>query len=211
MFSTQSSFNPGPFGGKGDVSQVTAGPKTGFGLMSSDDGIAFYNKQQFTSVTPVWDFQNRMAADAQGQRRQALPVQCNLLRLGRVRPSPPFFVARAFRSYLATLTRSTPPSPRCPPKATASAWAIAGMIGMDQDAINQKVREGALPQFQQQIPQEALEEAQERIAGETAERNADLRAKGLIGNGTFAVQNTDFQITDLSLRSRPQGVLIGGR
>ena len=46
---------------KGYVSQVTAGPKTGFGLMTSDDGIAFYNKQQFTSVTPIWDFQNRIA------------------------------------------------------------------------------------------------------------------------------------------------------
>ena len=89
--------------------------------------------------------------------------------------------------------------------------AIAGLIGMDQESINQRVKEGALPEFQQQIPREALEEAQERIAGETAERNADLRAKGLVGNGAFAIQNTDFQLTDLLLRSRPQGVLVTGR
>ena len=62
----------GPVTRKGYVSQVTAGPKTGFGLMTSDDGIAFYNKQQLTSVTPVWDFQNRVASDAQGQRATKL-------------------------------------------------------------------------------------------------------------------------------------------
>ena len=62
----------GPVYRKGYVSQVTAGPKTGFGLLPSDDGIAFYNSQQFTSVTPVWDFQNRIAADPQGQRAAKL-------------------------------------------------------------------------------------------------------------------------------------------
>ena len=56
----------GPVQRKGYISQVTAGPKTGFGLMSSDDGIAFYNRQQLTSVTPVWDFQNRIESDPQG-------------------------------------------------------------------------------------------------------------------------------------------------
>ncbi len=57
---------------KGYVSQVTAGPKTGFGLLPSDDGIAFFNSQLFTSVTPVQDFQNQIASDAQGQRAAKL-------------------------------------------------------------------------------------------------------------------------------------------
>src|SRR5262249_22101213 len=33
----------GPIFFKGQLSYVTAGPKTGFGLLPSDDGIAFYN------------------------------------------------------------------------------------------------------------------------------------------------------------------------
>ena len=87
--------------------------------------------------------------------------------------------------------------------------AIAGMIGMDEDAINQRVYQGAIGEFRQQIPQEALEEATERIAVEAAQRNADLRSKGLVGDNTLAVR--DILVKDLSLRSRPDCVLVGGR
>ena len=62
----------GPVFRKGYWSQVTAGPKTGFGLLPSDDGIAFYNKQTLVSVTPITDFQNQIAADPQGQRAAKL-------------------------------------------------------------------------------------------------------------------------------------------
>ena len=78
---------------------------------------------------------------------------------------------------------------------------------MNQNKITQKVYEGAIGQFQQRIPQEAMEEAQERIAGEMAQRNADL-SRVLIGNNTAAIQ--DFLITGLSLRSRPEAVYVGG-
>ena len=80
---------------------------------------------------------------------------------------------------------------------------------MDQDKITQKVYEGALPKFQQQIPQEAAEEAQERIAVEEAQRNADLRSKYLIGNDTAAVR--DFLIRQLSMSSRPEAIFVRGR
>jgi hypothetical protein len=201
----------GPVSRKGYLSQVTAGPKTGFGLMASDDGIAFYNKQQFTSVTPVWDFQNRIAADEKGQRAAKL-YQFNAttfdwaeLTITTVLRSSGLQIAPSYTHAIDASITSVPT------EGHGLGRAIAGIVGMDQQGINQKVKEGALPEFQQQIPREALEEAQERIAGETADRNADLRAKGLIGNGTFAVQNTDFQLADLSLRSRPQGVLVAGR
>ena len=64
--------NTGPVYRKGYWSQVTAGPKTGFGLLPSDDGIAFYNKQTLVSVTPIFDFQNQIAADDQGRRAAKL-------------------------------------------------------------------------------------------------------------------------------------------
>ena len=79
---------------------------------------------------------------------------------------------------------------------------------MNKDAITERVKEGALPRLQQQIPVEAQEEALERIAKQTAERNADLRAKGLVGNDTVAVN--DILIKDLSLRSRPGRCFRGG-
>ncbi len=78
---------------------------------------------------------------------------------------------------------------------------------MNQNKITQKVYEGAIGTFRQRIPQEAQEEAQERIAGQQAERNAQL-AQYLIGNNMLAFQ--DFLISGLSLRSRPEAVYVGG-
>jgi len=198
----------GPVLRKGYISQVTAGPKTGFGLMTSDDGIAFYNRQQFTSVTPVWDFQNRIAADPQGQRAvklysfNATTVDNAELTITTVLRPSGLQIAPSYTHAIDAAITS------CPTEGHEMGRGIAALVGMDQDRINQKVYEGSIGQFRQQIPAEALEEAQERIARETIERNDDLRAKGLVGDDTLAVQ--DVLIKDLSLRSRPQAVLIGG-
>jgi hypothetical protein len=206
----------GPVERKGYISQVTAGPKTGFGLMTSDDGIAFYNKQQFTSVTPVWDFNNRMASDPRGQRAvklyqfNATTINWSELTITTVLRGSGLQIWPSYTHNIDASITSVPTQGR------DLGRAIAGLVGMDQDGINRKVYEGSIGRFRQEIPQEALEEAQERIAAETAERNADLRAKGLVGNDTLAIpdvskKNLDFLITSLSLRSRPEGVLVAGR
>ena len=57
----------GPIARDGYVSQVTAGPRTGFGLMSSPNGIAFYNKQLASTVTPITDFQQQLAQEKKGK------------------------------------------------------------------------------------------------------------------------------------------------
>src|SRR5436309_876656 len=51
---------------------VTAGPKTGFGLLPSNEGLAFYNSQMATSVTPIHDFHQQMAQDRQGRQAAKL-------------------------------------------------------------------------------------------------------------------------------------------
>jgi hypothetical protein len=198
----------GPVFRKGYWSQVTAGPKTGFGLLASDDGIAFFNKQTLVSVTPITDFQNQIAADAQGQRAaklyqfSATSYDWSELTITTVlRPSGLTITPASTHNIDAAIAS-------CPTQGNGLARGIAGLIGMNQSAINQRVKEGALPKLQQQIPAEAQEEALERIAQQTAERNADLRAKGLVGNNTVAVK--DVLIKDLSLRSRPDGVFVGG-
>ncbi len=68
----QNLVTSGPVYRKGYWSQVTAGPKTGFGLLPSDDGIAFYNSQLLTSATPITDFQNQIASDPQGRKAAKL-------------------------------------------------------------------------------------------------------------------------------------------
>ncbi len=68
----QNLVTSGPIFRKGYWSQVAAGPKTGFGLLPSDNGIAFYNSQMLTSTTPITDFQNQIAQDPQGRRAAKL-------------------------------------------------------------------------------------------------------------------------------------------
>jgi hypothetical protein len=198
----------GPVFRKGYWSQVTAGPKTGFGLLPSDDGIAFYNKQSLVSVTPITDFQNQIAADDQG-RRAAKLYQFS----ATTYDWSELTITTVLRSSGLTITPSSTHN------INAAIWSaptaggglgrgIAALIGLNQDAITEKVKEGAMPRFQQQIPVEAQEEALERIGRETAQRNADLRSKGLVGNNTVAVR--DLLITQLSLRSRPDAVFVGG-
>lgn len=197
----------GPIYRKGYWSQVTAGPKTGFGLLPSDDGIAFYNSQLLTSVTPVTDFQNQIAADPQGRRAvklyqfSATTTDSSELTVYTTLRTSGLSAAPA-QSHNVDARVCSVPEP-----GGGFGRLIAGLIGMNQDKITQKVYEGAIGQFRARIPQEALEEAQERIAGEMAQRNADL-SRFLIGNNMAAIQ--DFLITGLSLRSRPEAVYVGG-
>jgi hypothetical protein len=198
----------GPVTRKGYTSMVTAGPKTGFGLLPSDDGIAFYNKQTMASATPIWDFQQQIASDQRGRQAaklyefNATTYDWSELTVTVVlRPSGLELIPSATHSINASICSA-------PEAGGGVGRTIAGLIGMNQQKITNKVYEGALPKFQQQIPAEAAEETQERINAEAAQRNADLKSKYLIGNDTAAVR--DFLITDLSLRSRPEAVFVGG-
>jgi hypothetical protein len=198
----------GPVFRKGYWSQVTAGPKTGFGLIPSDDGIAFFNSQYLMSVTPVTDFHRRLAADPEGRRAANLYV-FNATTYDWSEVS----VTTVLRGTGLTVTPSTSHNidvsidslPACGGELLR---AIACLIGMDQDAINRRVKEGALPNFERQIPTEAQAQAQENSAKEIAKRNADLRTQGLVGDNMLAVR--DFLISQLSLRSRTDSVQAGG-
>jgi hypothetical protein len=198
----------GPVHRKGYVSQVTAGPKTGFGLLASDDGIAFYNSQALTSVTPIWDFQNQVASNPQGQRAirlyqfSATTYDWSELTVTTVLKDTGLELYPSYRHAIDAGIGSAPTP------GGGLGRAIANLVGMNQSRINSRVYEGSIGQFRQRIPVEALEEAQERIAGELARRNSDLRARGLRGNGELAIR--DFVLKQLSLRSRPEAVFVGG-
>jgi hypothetical protein len=198
----------GPVERKGYISQVTAGPKTGFGLMPSDGGIAFYNSQLFTSVTPVWDFQQQIAADPQGQRAAKL-YQFSATSIDQAELTVTSQITTTGLALAPSYSHAIDAQICSTPTADGGfGRAIAGLIGMNQDKINEKVREGALPKFQQQIPAEAMEEAQERIGAEAYKRNSELFWHYLKGNNTLAYNN--LLITELSLQSRPEAAYIGG-
>lgn len=199
----------GPVTRKGYTSMVTAGPMTGFGLLPVDGGISFYNSQSLVSVTPIHDFQQQIAQDPQGQK--AAQLYCfgattydwsNLTVTATITPEGLNLYPSSTHNIDAAITSA-------PTEGAGLKRGIAALIGMGQGKITEKVKEGALPKFQQQIPEEAQEEALERISVEQAQRNADLRAKYLPGNDTAAVR--DVLIRQLTLASRPEAIFVSGR
>jgi len=194
---------------EGYTSMVTAGPKTGFGLIPLDGGIGFYNSQSMFFITLIHDFQQRLAQDPQGQKATQLY----------------YFTATTYDWSNLTVTKTITPdglsiSPNlthnidaaicsAPTQGNGLKRGIAALIGMNQDKITEKVKEGALPRFRQSIPEETLEEVLERTSVEQAKQNADLWSKYLPGNDTAQV--SDFLIKQLSMASRPEAIYVGGR
>jgi hypothetical protein len=198
----------GPVQRKGYLSQVTAGAKTGFGLMASDDGIAFFNSQLYSSVTPIWDFQNQIASDQQGQRAArmyqffATSTDQAELTITTVLRSSGLALFPSWRHAIDAAISSQPT------QGGGFGRFVAGLIGMDQQAITNRVYDGAIGRFRQQIPVEAREEGLERIAVEIERRNAELRSNYLVGNDTLAVR--DFLLTQVEMRSRPEAAFVSG-
>ena len=194
---------------EGYTSILTAGPRTGFGLIPLDGGIGFYNSQSMFFITIIHDFQQRLAQDPQGQKATQLYE---------------FTATTHDRSSLTVTKTITPDGLSISPSLTHNIDAaicsaptrgnglkrgVAALIGMNQDRITAEVKEGALPRFRQDIPRESLEEAQERSSVVQAKQNADLRSNYLPGNETAQVG--DFLIRQLSMASRPEAIFLGGR
>ena len=147
----------GPIYHKGYTSQVTAGAKTGFGLMSSDNGIAFYNSQMMWSVTPIWDFQQQMASDPRGRRAtrmyqfSATTQDYAQLTIVAVLGPNGLQLGPQYQHNVDAIIGSVPQPGR------NFARAIASLIGFNQQRITQEVKEGALPKMRQNVAQEAAE------------------------------------------------------
>ncbi len=198
----------GPVVRKGYVSQVTAGPKTGFGLLQSDDGIAFYNSQLMNSVTPIWDFQQQVQSDPKG-KRAAKMYQFNatstdaseLFIYTVIRPSG-LQIYPAYRHNVGADINTTP-QPR-----GGLQRGIASLIGFNQQRITQMAWENAIGPMRANVEKEAMDEGMERTGREAAQRNANL-SHILVGGSRAIYQNV--QVDGLSLRSLPQNALIGGK
>ena len=197
----------GPIYHKGYLSQVTAGQKMGFGLMQSDNGIAFYNSQMMWSVTPIWDFQKQIASDSQG-KRAARMYQFNAttqdyaqLTIVAVLGPNGLQLGPQYQHNVDAMISSVPQPGR------NLARTIASLIGFNQERITDQVYEGAIPKMRQNVAQEAAELGAERTGQEAAIRNVTY-SKYLIGYDRLALGN--LLIEGLSMRSRPDRALLGG-
>ena len=139
----------GPVRRKQYVSQLTAGPKTGFGLLTSNAGIAFFNSQAYTSVTPVWDFHDQIAADEQGQRAARMyHFDCTTYDWAELTITTVISTAGVSLApcYHHTIDASITTEPVCDPHAHVLR-TLASLAGMDQQAINDRVYEQSIKQF----------------------------------------------------------------
>jgi hypothetical protein len=199
----------GPIYRAGYVSQVTAGPYAGFGLVASDEGIAFTNSQYLNAYTPITDFQQQLEQD----RRGRLPARIY------------YFSAASVDSGIMTITAVITPSgvqlnpapghnidalissAPIPGPAKGLVRGAMGLIGFNQNRINRLVYQGAIGRITEGVIENSAAEASERAADAENDQNAKLR-QVLRGDGNATVK--DISIKGLSLRSRPENALIGG-
>jgi hypothetical protein len=197
----------GPVYRNGQVSQVTAGPKTGFGLAAFDGGIAFWNSQRFTSYTPIRGFQEQIAADRRGRRAAKLYYftaasynQGETTVVSVLRPSGLDLDIDNRHNVSATVCAAPQPG-------GGFGRLIAGLVGQNRARILQQVYQGAIGNIRQGVIRGSMEESAERSQRAEAEQNARLAAY-LIGNDTAAFG--DYAVSRLDLHSRPQFALVRG-
>jgi hypothetical protein len=208
-FLSNNVVNSGPIARDGYVSEVTAGPKVGFGLLPSDEGIAFYNSQLATTVTPITDFQQQLQQDKKGRKVAKLyyfTAQSydtpDLTITAIIRPSTGLSLSPSYVHSIGAAFNALPI------EGKGLARGVLALIGLNRQKLTQKVGDQAEPRIAQGVVKGANEEAAERIPGAEAEQNAKIR-KVLIGNNTAAIK--DFRITELSLRSRTENALVSGK
>ena len=199
----------GPIEHAGYLSQVVAGPKTGFGLLPSDEGIAFYNSQLGSTSTPITDFQQQLQSDKRGSKIAKLYYfsaasfdNPNLTINAVIRPSTGLSLAASYAHSVSAAFGAAP----IPGKGLGRG--LLAILGLNRDKLTNKVGENAIPKIAEGVVQGAEEEAALRLPIAAEEQNAKLR-KVLIGNNTAAVK--DFRVTELSLRSRPTNALVSGK
>ncbi|MBX6312738.1 MAG: hypothetical protein IRY99_07460 [Isosphaeraceae bacterium] len=197
----------GPVLFKGQLSYVTAGPHVGYGLLPSDDGIAFYNSQLLTSVTPISGFHQQVQQNPRGRRAARMYYfgatstdQSQLTIIGIIRDTG-LELLPAYLHNVSAVVSSTPIPGR------GLGRFVAALIGYNQRRITREVYQGAIGQIQQGVVQGAAELGAIRTSQEAAKRNVELR-QNLVGNHTLLYRN--LEITNLKLRSRPENAMIGG-
>lgn len=197
----------GPITYKGQTSYVTAGQRTGFGLLPSDAGISFYNRQAMATVTPILDFQQQVSADQKGRRAAKLyqfdATSTNQAQLTIVATLTPdgLMLTPSYQHGIAANVGSAPQADK------GLARGIAAIIGLNQDKITQKVYASAIDRIVAGVVQGSAELSQIKAQEAAAQKNAGLQ-RFLVGNRTLVAQN--IAVKDLSLRSRPEGAVIGG-
>jgi hypothetical protein len=199
----------GPIYRGGYVSQVTAGPYAGFGLATSDEGIAFTNSQYLFAYTPITDFQQQLLSDRRGRlparlyQFQAASTDQGLMTITAVL-TPLGVQLSPFPGHNIDLLLDSFPIPG---HGKGLMRGVIGLLGFNQNRIERLVYQGAIGRVIEGVIQNSADEARERADAAQNDQNSKLR-QVLRGDGNATIK--DISIKGLSLRSRPENALIGG-
>ena len=173
--------------------------------MPSDDGIAFYNSQLLTSVTPITDFQRQVESNQQGKRAAKL-YQFNATTIDTLRADDLHRDPLDRPGDLAVVPPQRQRRHQHDPAASAasSAGRSPSLVGFNQPKITQMAWENAIGQIRSNVEKEAMEEGLERTQREAATRNAAL-AQYLIGGDRVALPEHPDRgaLAPLAARERP--------
>ena len=165
---------PDPVFYKGRTSYVTPRERYGYGLIPSNDSIAFYIRQAMTSVTPVTDFEQQVQANRGGRvltRAYALgnTIQNDsLLTMSfAIRPSG---VAMS-PSYQNNVRPNLSVTPR---QGGGLTRAFMGLAGMDRQAIADQIYSRSIGQIQSEAETSSLEQGQMRANEAAAQLNGAM-------------------------------------
>lgn len=208
-FLSQQLVNPEVIYFKGQTSYVQPGYRTGFGLMHSNDGIAFYNGQWSHSTTPVSDFQQQVASEPRGRQAAnmyqfgATIYNTNHVTASAVLTPEGLFVTPQNQPIVSAAFGLTP-QPGFGPGLTRF---VASLIGFNQQRILSEVQQQALPQIHAETASGTAELAAIKTAEEVGKQNAMIR-QYLVGNRTLRLE--DFAVTQLNFSSAPWAAYISG-
>ena len=187
---------------------VTAGPKTGFGLLPSDDSVLFYNRQLYSTSTDLSDFQRQLASDPKGARAarlydfQAATFDNAELTVMSELGATGLILTPSYRHDVnANITSIPKPSPRAAVSRESSRLP-------DTISLRSVTRfSNAIPKMRAKIETEALEQGLEKTSEQASIQNQTL-ANYLIGNNQVVYGK--LLLKNLALSSRPEGASAGG-
>jgi hypothetical protein len=198
----------GPVFFRGQWSYVTPGPKTGFGLVPSENGIEFTNSQLFTSVTPIRGFNEEMEQDPRGQRVtklyhfDATSRDRAELTISTVIRGDGLHIWPSYRHNVDASICSSPVP------GNGLGRLIAGLLTFNQNKITRKVYEGAIGKIREGVVSGAMELGTIRTSEAAEVRNAQMR-KFLPGRDVLSYR--EIALERLRMGSRTDSVHMTGK
>lgn len=161
---------------KGRVSYVTPGDRQGYGLIPSDDSLAFYVRQAMTSVTPVTDFEQQVQSNQGGRILTRAYALGNTIQNDSI-----LTMSFAVRPTGVAMTPSyennvQPQLSIAPRQGGGLTRMVMGIAGMSQQRVVNEIYNRSIGQIQSETAVNSKELGQLRANEAASELNDSLKS-----------------------------------